>query len=125
MSNTPLTPQVQEWNASHYAEHANFVPTLGNDVMKLLAPQPGQRILDLGCGDGALTERIMQLGADVLGVDASAEMVAAAQQRGVTARVVDGHQLPFDRTFCCRVWGAWQRGRYLYCAYCLAAVSRY
>ncbi len=99
MSNAPLTPQGQKWNASHYAEHANFVPKLGSDVMKLLAPQPGQRILDLGCGDGALTERIMQLGADVLGVDASAEMVAVAQQRGVTARVIDGHQLPFDKEF--------------------------
>ncbi|WP_030073474.1 class I SAM-dependent methyltransferase [Halomonas alkaliantarctica] len=99
MSNAPHMPSGQEWNASHYAQHAGFVPALGDDVMKLLAPQPGQRILDLGCGDGALTERIMQTGADVLGVDASENMVAAAQQRGVNARVVDGHQLPFDHEF--------------------------
>lgn len=93
------TPPTQEWNASRYAENANFVPELGSEVLKLLAPQAGQRILDLGCGDGTLTERIAQLGADVLGVDASEDMINTAQQRGVTARVVDGHQLPFDHEF--------------------------
>lgn len=99
MSPTARTSSGQEWNASHYAENANFVPTLGNEVLKLLAPQTGQRILDLGCGDGALTERIAHLGADVLGVDASADMVGAAQQRGLNVRHIDGHQLPFDREF--------------------------
>ena len=99
MSNAPHTPPGQAWNAGRYAENASFVPDLGMEVVKRLSPQPGQRILDLGCGDGALTERIMQLGGDVLGVDASPEMVAAAQQRGVTARVIDGHQLPFDHEF--------------------------
>ncbi|MDK9686870.1 MULTISPECIES: methyltransferase domain-containing protein [unclassified Halomonas] len=99
MSNASHTPPGQAWNAGRYAEHASFVPDLGTEVLRLLSPQPGQRILDVGCGDGALTERIMQLGADVVGIDASAEMVAAAQQRGVTARVIDGHQLPFDHEF--------------------------
>ena len=99
MTNTPQNAPGQEWNASVYAQNANFVPKLGSEVVKLLAPQPGERILDLGCGDGALTERLMQLGADVLGVDASEEMVDAARQRGVTARVIDGHQLPFDHEF--------------------------
>ena len=99
MSNASHSPSGQAWNADRYAEHASFVPDLGHDVVKLLSPQPGQRILDLGCGEGALTERIMQLGADVLGIDASADMVAAAQKRGVTARIIDGHQLPFDHEF--------------------------
>lgn len=99
MSNAFHTPSGQAGNASRSAEHTAFSPKLGNDVVKLLSPQPEQRILDLGCGDGALTARIMQLGADVLGVDASPDMVEAAQQRGVTARVIDGHQLPFDHEF--------------------------
>jgi len=99
MSNASHSPSRQAWNADRYAEHASFVPDLGHDVVKLLSPQPGQRILDIGCGEGALTERIMQLGADVLGIDASADMVAAAQKRGVTARIIDGHQLPFDHEF--------------------------
>ncbi|BBI52360.1 hypothetical protein HORIV_47810 [Vreelandella olivaria] len=99
MTNTSQNAPGQEWNASDYAQNANFVPKLGSEVVKLLAPQPGERILDLGCGDGSLTERLVQLGADVLGVDASEEMVNAARQRGITARVVDGHQLPFDHEF--------------------------
>ncbi|AVI64085.1 class I SAM-dependent methyltransferase [Halomonas sp. GFAJ-1] len=99
MSNRSNTPPGQEWNASHYAENADFVPKLGGEVLKLLAPQAGQRILDLGCGDGALTERIAQTGANVLGIDASEEMVEAARLRGLNARVIDGHQLPFDHEF--------------------------
>lgn len=99
MSYSSHTPSGQEWNASHYAENANFVPKLGGEVLKLLAPQAGQRILDIGCGDGALTERIAQAGADVLGVDASEQMVDATRQRGLNARVVDAHQLPFDHEF--------------------------
>ncbi|MGP9666178.1 class I SAM-dependent methyltransferase [Halomonas sp. AOP22-C1-8] len=99
MNNIKSDASGQEWNAGQYAENAHFVPKLGSDVVKLLSPQPGQRILDLGCGDGALTERLMHLGADVLGIDSSEEMVTAARQRGVTARVVDAHELPFDHEF--------------------------
>lgn len=99
MSDAPNTTPGQEWKAHQYAENAGFVSALGGNVMKLLAPQPGERILDLGCGDGVLAERLAQLGADVLGVDASADMVAAAQKRGVTAQVIDAHQLPFDHEF--------------------------
>ncbi|MGY4879351.1 class I SAM-dependent methyltransferase [Vreelandella aquamarina] len=99
MSDAPNTTPGQEWKARQYAENAGFVSALGGNVMKLLAPQPGERILDLGCGDGVLAERLAQLGADVLGVDASADMVAAAQKRGVTAQVIDAHQLPFDHEF--------------------------
>lgn len=99
MTNTPQNAPGQEWNASGYAQNANFVPKLGSDVVELLAPQPGERILDLGCGDGSLTERLVQRGANVLGVDASENMVNAARERGIAARVVDGHQLPFDHEF--------------------------
>ena len=61
MTHTPQNAPGQEWNASDYAQNANFVPKLGSEVVKLLAPQPGERILDLGCGDGSLTERLVQL----------------------------------------------------------------
>lgn len=64
-----------------------------------LDPQPGERILDLGCGDGALTERLVAVGADVIGTDFSADMVAAAVARGLDARVLDGHALNFDGAF--------------------------
>lgn len=62
------------WNAADYRDHAGFVPALGAAVLELLAPRPGERILDLGCGDGVLTEQIVVAGATVpkvLGVDPS------------------------------------------------------
>ncbi len=51
MNNITPHPPGQEWNAGNYAHNADFVPKMGSDVIKLLSPQPGQRILELGCGD--------------------------------------------------------------------------
>lgn len=87
----------QAWNAQQYTTHASFVPELGAPVLEWLAPQSGEHILDLGCGDGALTLRLQDAGAQVLGVDASANMIAAAQARGLNARVMDGTALDFSR----------------------------
>lgn len=87
------------WSPALYAEHARFVSDLGFPVVELLAPLPGERILDLGCGDGALTVKLAALGCRVVGVDASPEMVDAARCAGVDARVADGHALAFDSEF--------------------------
>lgn len=90
---------VQTWKADRYAQHAHFVPALGKAVLDLLKPVSGERILDLGCGDGALTEKIAASGASVVGIDAAAEMVAAAQARGLDARLIDGMRLNFVAEF--------------------------
>ncbi|MBF6561009.1 MAG: methyltransferase domain-containing protein [Candidatus Binataceae bacterium] len=90
---------TQEWQADRYAHHAHFVPTLGQPVLELLKPRPGERILDLGCGDGVLTEKIAAAGVAVIGVDASPDMIAAAQRRGLAARVMNGAQLEFAGEF--------------------------
>lgn len=87
------------WDPQGYAQHAGFVPELGRPVVEWLAPQPGERILDLGCGDGTLTLELQRIGCRVLGVDASPEMIAAAQARGLDAKVVDGEALAFDERF--------------------------
>ena len=72
---------------------------LAGGVFELLNPQLGERILDLGCGDGALTKRLVEAGASVVGVDSSADMVAAASALGLDARVVAAENLPFDSEF--------------------------
>lgn len=83
------------WNPQDYATHAAFVPALGQAALDLLAPRPGERILDLGCGDGQLTAKIAQAGADVLGIDTDPAMLAAARDRGLDVRQGDGQRLAF------------------------------
>ncbi|HEY0412323.1 MAG TPA: class I SAM-dependent methyltransferase [Allosphingosinicella sp.] len=85
-----------QWSPSDYASNAAFVPALGGPAVELLAPQPGELILDLGCGDGVLTQKIMASGARVIGLDASTEMVEAARSRGVDAFVADAQALDLE-----------------------------
>jgi SAM-dependent methyltransferase len=90
---------AQTWSAADYAANARFVSDLGQPVLDLLAPRPGERILDVGCGDGALTERLLRAGATVVGVDPAPDFVAAAVARGIDARQLDAQALPFDAEF--------------------------
>ena len=87
------------WSAQGYAQNARFVADLGGAVLGLLAPKPGEHILDLGCGDGALTEKLVAAGAKIVGIDASADMIRAARARGLDARVIDGQRLDFEPQF--------------------------
>jgi trans-aconitate methyltransferase len=89
----------QRWSPEAYARNARFVAELGMPALEQLAPRPGERILDLGCGDGALTRQLRDLGCEVVGVDASPEMVAAAQALELDARVMNGAQLSFADEF--------------------------
>ncbi len=89
----------QRWRAQTYATTAHFVPALGAAVLAMLDPKPGERILDLGCGDGVLTEKIIAAGAEIVAVDAAPDMIAAARARGIDARVVPGQSLAFDSEF--------------------------
>lgn len=87
------------WDPVAYAAHAGFVPALGKAVLDLLAPKPGEHILDLGCGDGTLTQTLVHAGATVVGIDADAAMVASAVGKGLDAHLGDGRRLGFDREF--------------------------
>ena len=90
---------VQRWNPEQYAENARFVSNLGMPVVELLSPQPGERVLDLGCGDGALTVKLLNFGCEVVGVDSSPEMAAVARALGLDAKVMEGQTLQFDNEF--------------------------
>jgi SAM-dependent methyltransferase len=68
-------------------------------ALDLLDPKQGERILDVGCGDGVLTKRIAERGATVTGIDNSLDMIRAAHANGVDALVVDSADMHFDREF--------------------------
>src|SRR5918999_5568174 len=86
------------WDPATYARDARFVAALGQPLLQLLAPKNGEIIMDLGCGDGALTETIAQA-VTVVGTDASFAQARAAKERGLSIVVVDGHHLCFKRRF--------------------------
>lgn len=94
-----ITMTEQTWNAVQYALNGRFVADLAGGVIDLLDPRPSERILDLGCGDGALTAKIAASGAKVKGVDSSESMVAAAQSLGLDAQVTSADALDFDHEF--------------------------
>lgn len=88
---------MQTWNPEAYGRNGKFVHGLAGEVLGWLGAQAGERILDLGCGDGQLTQRIAETDAQVTGVDASPEMVAAARARGIAAEVGAAERLPHDK----------------------------
>ncbi len=91
-------PQI--WDPAAYGRNGAFVHELAGGVVEWLTPRPGERILDLGCGDGQLTRRIAATGAIVIAIDQSPEMVAAARANGIAADQGAAESLPYpDRSF--------------------------
>ena len=95
----PTPTSTSDWDAVDYAKVGGFVPALGQAALALLDPQWGEHILDVGCGDGTLTLKIKQAGADVVGIDNNLSMVAAAKAKGLDARLMDAAELKFAEAF--------------------------
>ena len=98
----PRDPDRNDWDSSAYDGSHSFVYEYGSDVVDLLDPQPDERILDLGCGTGHLTDRIAGSNADVVGLDRDRGMIETARDsyperrfRRVDARDFDVEE-PFD-----------------------------
>ena len=89
----------QVWGAEKYEKNARFVSDMTSEVVNWLAPKPGERILDLGCGDGALTEKLVAAGAIVTGADNSEALLSAARKRGLDVHFKDGQALDYGPEF--------------------------
>jgi trans-aconitate methyltransferase len=94
------TPQ-KKWDAGLYDARHAFVWEKAKGLVELLAPKPGEKILDLGCGTGALTAEIAACGAEVFGIDRSADMIAEARKKFPALRfeVMDARELVFAAEF--------------------------
>jgi SAM-dependent methyltransferase len=90
---------TSKWDAADYARVGGFVAELGEAALDLLDPRPGEHILDVGCGDGTLTLKIVERGATVVGIDNSLDMVAAAKAKRIDARLMDAAELKFSEAF--------------------------
>jgi SAM-dependent methyltransferase len=94
-----VAASTSKWDAADYARVGSFVAELGGAALDLLDPQPGERILDVGCGEGTLTRKIVERGATVLGIDNSPEMIAAARANGVDAVQLAAEDMQFFAEF--------------------------
>ena len=96
---SPAAVSTSKWDAGDYARVGAFVAQLGGAALDLLDPKAGERILDVGCGEGTLTRKITERGATVLGIDNSPEMIAAARTAGIDAVLMAAEDIPFTSEF--------------------------
>jgi SAM-dependent methyltransferase len=96
---TEAAASTSKWDAADYARVGSFVAELGEAALDLLDPKLGERILDVGCGEGTLTRKIIDRGATVLGVDNSPEMIAASRAKGVDALLLAAEDMQFFAQF--------------------------
>jgi trans-aconitate methyltransferase len=101
MNMPPPSETSDKWDPQLYAACASFVHRRAVDLVGVLAPAPGERVLDLGCGTGELTAAIAASGAEVVGLDASPEMLEAARRAHPELRfeLGDGQALAFASEF--------------------------
>lgn len=100
-----MSPQREDagnkWDTTSYDRDHSFGFEYGEYLIKLLAPEPDEPVLDLGCGTGHLTDQIAAAGADVVGLDGSAEMFEKARQTYPDIQYVhaDARDFSFETTF--------------------------
>ncbi len=93
------------WNATCYQDQYSYVWENGESLLAQLKPQPGEHILDLGCGTGQLAQQIAKSGAEVIGIDSDRAMITQAQANypHITFQVADAAdfhlQSPVDAVF--------------------------
>ena len=91
--------ETNNWNPNTYNKHTAFVSQLALPVVDLLDPKEGEKILDVGCGEGTLAVEMERRGAKVIGVDMSAEMIEQCHDKGIEAYVGSVTSLPYEEAF--------------------------
>jgi SAM-dependent methyltransferase len=87
------------WDTSQYAINAKCVSDIGISLVEYLDPKKNEKILDVGCGDGELTKKILEYGAQVIGVDSNSKQIEKAKAIGINAICLDAQKLTFNCEF--------------------------
>ncbi len=98
MTQSPETNTVKQdhWDGSLYRNMCSFSPLIGSNLVKYLAPQPHERILDFGCGTGKMTAQIAKHGSRVVGLDPSGEMLRVAREKHPSLTFIQGDALSYS-----------------------------
>lgn len=90
--------EQQTWRPESYDQRMAFVSAYGESLVDLLHAQPGETVIDWGCGTGDLAAVIAETGAKVSGIDFSAEMIESAKQKfpSIAFQVADGQRYVAD-----------------------------
>ena len=91
--------ESNDWNATKYNKHADYVSNLAMPVIDLLNPKENEKILDLGCGEGTLAVEIKKFNTNVIALDLSEDMVLKAREKGIEAYVMSATDLAFKNDF--------------------------
>jgi trans-aconitate methyltransferase len=89
------------WDAGRYESECDFVHERAGDLVDLLDPAPGERVLDVGCGTGHLTAEIDRRADGAIGADSAPDMLATAREKhpGTAFVRADARALPFEAAF--------------------------
>jgi len=90
-----------KWNSNLYDNKHSFVAEYGKAMIDFVNTQTGQKILDVGCGTGILTNELAKNGAAVIGTDSSKDMIDAAKSNypHLIFQVQDATNLPYKNEF--------------------------
>ena len=91
---------MNQWNVDLYKEKHSYVWKYGSDLLEMLAPKPGEQILDLGCGTGQLTAQIAET-AEVVGLDNAESAISQCRQNypQIEFIVADGANFSVAKSF--------------------------
>ena len=90
---------MHHWDPERYAQHIHLRLALIQETVDLLQLQPGQRVLDVGCGEGTVTRMLLDRDLEVIGIDRDPQQVRRACDSGVDARVMDAMAIDWQETF--------------------------
>ncbi|WP_461538169.1 class I SAM-dependent methyltransferase [Spongorhabdus nitratireducens] len=94
-----MNKAVHHWNPESYSHYARLAHRFSAGTLALLQPQPGMKILDIGCGEGSISQLLQDQGAIVTGIDMNPDQIEKALQKGIDARLMDAREINFDNEF--------------------------